>query len=140
MSSLGPPGTAADKDEDIAGKEEAIASLKTQVNKELERLGVKGYHFTLVPKKSIQSYFACESKDQLDQLHEHYQSGLMKSVLERIFSLLAGDQVNIGQLRWTTEEHQKCQQQFSALTGKFLSQQLTAFPYSELSLLYPIAL
>ena len=117
LSSLGPPGAASEEDEDLAGKEEAIANLKKQVNAELKKLGVKRHQFTLVPKKSIKSYFVCESEEQLHQLRIHYESGLLKDMLERIFSLLAGEQVNIG-LRWTAEEYRICQQQFSALMSK----------------------
>ena len=51
LRSLSPPGTQREEDEDIGAKEEKIASLKTQVNEELQRLGVSRNQFTFVPKK-----------------------------------------------------------------------------------------
>ena len=118
LRSLGPPGTDNPAEEVISRKSEEILSLERQVNQELMRLGITTHQFTFVLKHSIISHFMSKSDEQLHQLREHYETGLMKAVLERIFSLLAGRQVDIGQLRWTTEEYQKCQQQFSAITSK----------------------
>ena len=123
LRSLGPPGTEHQHEE--------LAQKTQDLNKHLEKLGIKGVRFTVVQTNSIQSYFICESEEQLDELHEHYESGLMKDVLERIFSLLAGEQVNIS-LRWTTDEYQKSQQQFSALRSESLSQQSPDFPFQKL--------
>ena len=107
LQSLGPPGKQSEQDEDIAGKEEAIASLERQVNTELERLGVTSHQFILVSKNSINSYFLCDSGELVHQLHGHYESGLMRDVLERIFNLLAGEKLNISRLQWITEEYQQ---------------------------------
>ena len=132
LRSLGPPGTE-DKQEELAQKIQ-------ELDKELEKLGIEEYQLTLTKTKSIQSYFVCESEEQLHQLHEHYESGLMKDVLERICSLLNGEQVDIGQVQWATEDYQKCQQQFSAFTSKSPYQHLTEFVYSDADLPYAVAL
>ena len=118
--SFDPAGNQSEQEEVLAAKKEAIASLERQVNRELKRLGVTGCHFTLVQGSSINSYFLCESELQVRLLHGHYESGLMKDVLENIFSLLAGEKVNIYQHEWTTEKRPKCQQQFRQLSGTLI--------------------
>ena len=109
LRSLGPPGTEREQKE--------IANKVTQLDTELGKLGLTIRQLVVAPTNSIKSYFICESDDLLHRLRGHYESGLMKNVLERIFSLLAGKEVKIARLRWTTEEYQKCQQQFSALSS-----------------------
>ena len=120
LESLGPPGALP--------KEAELSNVKEQLKRHLQRLGIDWGQFAVRVSNSIESYFLCESDQQLYQLRQHYESGLMKDVLERIFSLLAGERVNVGRLRWTTQEYEKCRQQFSALASKPRSQQLQALP------------
>ena len=110
LRSLGPPGTEQEQAE--------IAHKINGINSELEKLGVTIQQLVLVPKNSIKSYFICEFEEQLHQLRGHYESGLMREVLGRIFSLLAGEHVNISRLYWAMEEYYQCLKQFSALIGK----------------------
>ena len=132
LQSLGPPGTLP--------KEDELSNVKEQVRSHLQRLGIDWDQFTSRVSNSIESYFLCESEQQLSELREHYETGLMKAVLESIFSLLAGEQMHIGQLLWTTGEYQNSQQQFSALMSKSFSRQLPEFPNLEVNLVYAVEL
>ena len=128
LRSLGPPGTEHQQEE--------IATKINGINGELEKLGVTIQQLVLAPKNSIKSYIICESEEQLRQLREHYESGLMKYVLERIFSLLAGQQVIIDHLWWRREEYQKCQQEFSELRSKSLYLQMAGGIFHKIDMAY----
>jgi hypothetical protein len=85
------------------------AEEKNQIEIELisllKELGVDERRFTLSTGNSIESYFICDSVEQLKALRGHYESGLMKKVLERIFTLLAGETITIHELKWPAEEY-----------------------------------
>jgi formyltetrahydrofolate synthetase len=82
-----------------------LGSLQEELNNLLKELGVDDRRFTLSTGNSIESYFICDSVEQLKALRGHYESGLMKTVLERIFTLLAGETITIHELKWPAEEY-----------------------------------
>jgi hypothetical protein len=82
-----------------------LDSLQEELNNLLKELGVDNRRFALLTGNSIESYFICDSTEQLKALRGHYESGLMKTVLERIFSLLAGEKITIHEFKWPTEEY-----------------------------------
>jgi hypothetical protein len=79
--------------------------IEMELNSLLQELGVNKCRFTLLTGNSIESYFICDSGEQLKELRGHYESGLMKAVLERIFTLLAKETITIRDLKWPTEEY-----------------------------------
>ena len=92
LTSLGLPGTHSELDE--------VANTAKQVETHLKKVGIPWDCFKAYLANSINVCFTYESQDQLLELREHYESGKMKEVLQTIFSLLAGEDVNV-ELRWT---------------------------------------
>ena len=86
-------------------KDSILAYKAKELKQLLRELDVPLSKFLAMISESIMAYFICESEKHLHQLRGHYKTGLMKDVLERIFCLLAGEQVNIVQLQWTDEEY-----------------------------------
>jgi hypothetical protein len=74
-------------------------------------------HMLLVQSKSIECRFICSSVEQLMQLHRHFESGVMKNVLQNIFTLLInGDElIVINQLKWDPKNYWEGVQQLSPL-------------------------
>ena len=87
-------------------------SVVTALISYLSLLGIVRSLFSVRQSNSISSLFICESVEELRSLREHYESGLMKEVLQDIFSLLAGEPVEISRLEWTTEQYDHCLHQF----------------------------
>jgi hypothetical protein len=85
----------------MAGREPILTELK----KQLSQLGVDWCRFILSTGNSIESYFLCDSMEQLKALREHYESGLMRVVLEGIFTLLADEDITIHELKWPTAKY-----------------------------------
>jgi hypothetical protein len=75
--------------------------LKEKIKKyEAElRLGPNCELAVLRKKQSVGCYFIVSCEERLMQLHRHFVSGVMKNVLEKIFTLLAKTEVVISHLR-----------------------------------------
>ena len=71
----------------------------------------------LVHSESIECFFICSSVEQLMQLYRHFESGVMKNVLQNIFTLLMdGDElIVINQLKLDSESYWEGVQQLSKL-------------------------
>jgi hypothetical protein len=66
-----------------------IESRRRRLNEMLGKLHVDVTQFFLKKGNSIWCFIICTNAEQLHQLYEHYQSGLMEKVLEKAFVLLA---------------------------------------------------
>jgi hypothetical protein len=66
---------------------------------------------------SIGCYFICSREDDLIKLRERFESGVMKNVLEEIFTLLSSvsESVVIHCLRWDSDEYLRSIQQLREL-------------------------
>jgi hypothetical protein len=102
-------------DPEKTDKEILLAQMESSLNK----LGVDISKWNLVPKNSIGCFFICNSSEELLQLRGHFDSGLMKDVLQEIFTLLSknGDQLVITELKLDHEEFDDCLQRLSQLSG-----------------------
>ena len=71
----------------------------------------------LVHSESIECCFICSSVEQLMQLRRHFESGVVKNVLENIFTLLMdGDElIVINELKWNSKNYWEGVQQLSKL-------------------------
>jgi hypothetical protein len=78
---------------------------RTLLNETLKEMGMEGWQFMLATTNSILCSFICTSEDELRHLHELYVSGEMKRSLEKIFSLLADETVDIDCLDWKEEDY-----------------------------------
>lgn len=70
-------------------------------------MGVNPERIVMINTHSIEVYFLCDTEAELNRLEDHYYSGLMKTVLELTFSLLADESdnsVTITQLHWRTHQ------------------------------------
>ena len=94
-------------------KETCLAQLETYI----KPLGAMGRKLVLAMGESIRCYFICTYEEELQQLRQHYESGLMKKVLEKIFTLLADNEetVFIRHLKWDFIEYSNCVQHLSNL-------------------------
>jgi hypothetical protein len=61
--------------------------------------------------QSIGCYFVVSCEERLMQLRGHFVSGVMKNVLEKIFTLLANTDIVISHLRWDSKEYLQSMQQ-----------------------------
>jgi hypothetical protein len=66
-----------------------IETKKRRLNDILGKLGVDVTRIFLKKGNSIWCFIICTNAEQLQQLYEHYQSGLMENVLEEAFAFLA---------------------------------------------------
>jgi hypothetical protein len=74
-------------------------------NRLLEELGIDDIRkLAAAQTKSLWCYCMCSSETQLQQLHDRYESGRMKSVFEEIFSLLVNRTITIRELKWKPED------------------------------------
>jgi hypothetical protein len=81
--------------------------IKVKLKETIEQLGIDYSLFALVKADGITCYFICTSEQLLQQLHEHFAHGLMKRILEKIFTLLVNArhcEVFIDELRWDPKE------------------------------------
>jgi hypothetical protein len=85
--------------------EEEKKKLRAELDQDLNQIGQSSRGVAL-SEGSIKCFFVCQSVEQLKALREHYNSGLMKDVLERVFSLLAGESIALRDLKWTFSEYE----------------------------------
>lgn len=92
--------------------EERLAELNGMI-------GELGVDLTLTKGNSISCFFICSSKEQLQQLHDRYDSGHMKRVLEKIFTLLANkdEAVVIRKLQWSSDHRHKIMERLDRLSA-----------------------
>jgi hypothetical protein len=83
-----------------------MENKKRLLNEMLGKLGVDVTAFSLKKGNSIWCFIICTNAQQLKQLYKHYQSGLMKKVLEEVFVLLADrkERQLIRRLTWDLED------------------------------------
>jgi len=96
------------QEEERVGQEPMPEEIKddwVKIKKKLELLGFQVGDLVLRKVNSIAVYWISRSAQKLEELRYHYESGLMKSVLEKIFSLFAGENVDIRRLAWSSEEY-----------------------------------
>ena len=89
-------------------EKERKEKLLADINSCLKELGAACDKFTVTKGNSIWCYFLCSSEQQLQQLREHFMSGLMTNVLMKIFKLLADDGDNVVMthpLKWNPEDY-----------------------------------
>jgi hypothetical protein len=87
------------------------------VKKFLADLNLTPHDVLFVHSESIECCFICSSTEQLMQLRRHFESGVMKNVLQSIFSLLMnGDElIVINQLKWDSKNYWEGVQQLNKL-------------------------
>lgn len=85
------------RDNLLENREESLKELIGELGVDTQLVLAKG--------NSISCFFICSSKEQLRQLRDHYGSGLMKQVLEKIFTLLANKDkaVVVRKLQWSSD-------------------------------------
>ena len=83
----------------------------------LAELNLQPRDMHLVHSESIECFFICSSVEQLMQLYRHFESGVMKNVLQNIFTLLInGDElIVINQLKWISKDYREGVQQLNQL-------------------------
>ena len=71
----------------------------------------------LVHSESIECFFICSSVEHLMQLRRHFESGVMKNVLQNIFTLLINDDelIVINELKWNSKNYWEDVQQLNKL-------------------------
>lgn len=88
------------------GADDPLRKRKEKLlNKMLGELGT-GIKLALQKGNSIWCFIVCTREEQLQQLYGHYQSGLLKKVLDKIFALLAdksGESL-ISRLTWNLDD------------------------------------
>lgn len=74
-------------------------------------------HMLLFHSRSIQCCFICTSVEHFMKLRINIESGAMKTLLQKIFTLLLnGDElIVIDDLKWDPENYSECVQQLSEL-------------------------
>ena len=97
-------------------KETCLAQLETYIIP----LGSMDRKLVLVIGESIRCYFICTSDEELQQLRQHYDSGLMKNILEKIFTPLADNDetICIRHLKWDLNDYNDCVRGFSSLNER----------------------
>ena len=103
-------------------REERLKQLEAEVREKLQRLGIENYEVILRKKNSIAAYWLCRSVQKLEELRRHYESGLMKMILEEIFMLLAGENIHIQRLVWSSEDYIASLSQFGELYAFLIKQ------------------
>ena len=83
----------------------------------LAELNLEPRDVHLVHSESIECCFICSSVEQLMQLRRHFESGVMKNVLQNIFTLLINDDelIVINQLKWNSKNYGEGVQQLNKL-------------------------
>jgi hypothetical protein len=92
--------------------DDEMRAAASKLDSFLSLLGIKRGRFWARKTKSITTLFICESVEQLHLLYEHYKSGWMKRVLEKVFTCLADEPVEICRLEWATDQYDSCLHQF----------------------------
>lgn len=89
-------------------REEKLEQLEAQ----LERIAMDSDQVSM-SSGSIYTIFICRSASELQQLRNHFESELLKEVLEQIFTLLAGinEHIFIKYYKWDQGMFNKCLQQ-----------------------------
>ena len=90
-------------------QDDSVVSIWTRL---LNRLCIKHRSLFVLKINSISSLFICESVEELRLLREHYKSGLIKEVLQELFTVLADEPVEISRLEWTEDQYVSCVHQF----------------------------
>ena len=83
----------------------------------LTELNIEPSDMILIHSESIECCFICSSVEQLMQLRRHFESGVMKNVLQNIFTLLInGDElIVINQPKWNSKNYGEGVQQLNKL-------------------------
>ena len=91
----------------------AVKKLLAELNIE----NIEHRDMLLVHSDSTECCLICTSAEQLMQLRRHFESGVMKNVLQNIFTLMMnGDElIVIDQLKWDPKNNWGSVQQFSKL-------------------------
>jgi hypothetical protein len=86
-----------------------------QLQKYLRELNLEPPDVHLIHSQSIECCFVCSSVEHLMKLRINFESGAMKNVLQKIFTLLLnGDElIVIDDLKWDPENYSECVQQLS---------------------------
>ena len=80
-----------------------------------KRLGLNRLRILALKRNSISSLFICESVEELRLLREHYDSWLIKKVLQELFTVLVDEPVEISRLEWTEDQYDSCVHHFGML-------------------------
>ena len=87
------------------------------LNQYLKELNIEPCGMHLDKSRSIECCFICSSVEHLMQLRRHFESGVMKNVLQNIFTLLMNDDelIVINQLKLDSKNYWEGVQQLSKL-------------------------
>ena len=85
--------------------------LRQQVRDRLSAVDVGLDQVAIQHGTSLRIIIIRTSLQQLEQLREHYNSGVLKDVLEAVFVLLSGRDVRISSAEWKEEQFEKCRRQ-----------------------------
>ena len=104
-------------------QEESKKKLRAKLSETIKKL--KSKNFILRKRNSILCCFICTSEDELHLLKQHYDDGVLRSVLEQIFTILAKDEksIRIRHLHWDPNEYSNCLQRLRRLkepTGQLI--------------------
>lgn len=72
----------------------------------------------LKKQQGIVCYFIVSSEGSLKQLRGHFESGVMKKWLKRIFMLLVSPDVVISHLKWDSEEYRQSMEQLISIKAR----------------------
>lgn len=106
-------------DDPLKEEKEKILSKINILFAQLTGLDFDSSKLALVKGNSILCFFLCSSEKQIKQLWSYYMSGLMKHVLEKVFTLLVNNDeaVVIRELQWELEECHRSVQRVNELNA-----------------------
>lgn len=84
-----------------------------------ERLGFNRLQIFARRTNSISLMIICDSAEELRLLRDHFDSGLVKEVLQELFTVLADQPVEISHLEWTKDQYDSCVHHFGMLYVMF---------------------
>jgi hypothetical protein len=67
--------------------------------------------------KSVHSILTSQSVEHLQQLRRFYENGVLKQTLERVFTILAGEEIRIKRLYWSEYDYNRCLHQLNSYKG-----------------------
>lgn len=93
-----------------AGNRERQNHLLSQLKNKLSELGISCSQMTIQRGTSLRIFIVCTSIEELEKVYKEYTSGVLKDILEAMFTLLCDVdlQVRISILEWKYEQHNKC--------------------------------
>ena len=103
--------TLQDLQTSVEGDSVKMAKFKKLLEEQLKKLAINDVgQMNLEKRHSVDATIMSKSLRHLKQLRAHYESGLMKTVLENIYTLLADNNqaVNVRNISWDIMNYNDC--------------------------------